>query len=70
MTCDELKKNWEEKSAAYVREVEEAEEPSPSYKRYWRRRAEEAREEEFYKQVSVTVLSTLESLNTHAISAV
>ncbi|CAH2035174.1 unnamed protein product, partial [Iphiclides podalirius] len=49
VASDELKKKWQEKNTGYVREVAEAEKLSPSMERYWLRRADEAKREEFYK---------------------
>ncbi|XP_037299765.1 uncharacterized protein LOC115448554 [Manduca sexta] len=48
--ADELKVLEEERSAI-VKEVEDAEKMSPNLKRYWRRRAEEFKEEQFYQHL-------------------
>lgn len=48
----------EEERESLVKEVEAAEEMSPNLKRYWRRRAEEYKEEQFYMLV-LTLLYAL-----------
>lgn len=45
---DELKALEEERESS-VKQVEAAEEMSPNLRRYWRRRGEEMKEEQFYK---------------------
>lgn len=49
VACEELKRAWQEKQDEYVRAVEEISRPSENLQRYWRRRREEAKEEEFFK---------------------
>ncbi|XP_068619233.1 sperm-associated antigen 17-like [Battus philenor] len=51
VTCEDLKKAWEDKQSMYVKKVEQKARPSPNLERYWRRRAEEAKEEIFFKQL-------------------
>ncbi|KAH9637342.1 hypothetical protein HF086_006986 [Spodoptera exigua] len=46
----------EEERESSLREVEEAEHMSPCLQRYWRRRKEEEKEEQFYTYVNITYL--------------